>query len=260
MKLTEFLNEWVKNPDNYTFGHHISFDSDVAINFKKTDELLSKLKECDEFKSSKNLQFIDSLICETSDGNLTKIETILYQNKQKTTHVFKLNNYIYSIQLIPILKTSEEFLKEEGFGCFTSKTKCTSIGLIPYKEICFKIPLENDSNTSLENQILSLLKDTNISNLIVGYDVFLRGIFYSSYELDDMIFFDKKNTVSYLNLTQDENSSDTINSLNLTIDFAYIPDDCIDDFQKEFGIKNCVLSLDKINTFLINHNHPPVNK
>ena len=75
-----------------------------------------------------------------------------------------------------------------------------------------------------------------------------------------MIFFDKKNTVSYLNLTQDENSSDTINSLNLTIDFAYIPDDCIDDFQKEFGIKNCVLSLDKINTFLINHNHPPVNK
>lgn len=215
MKLIEFLNEWVKNPD------YISVDGDVAIEYKKTDELLSKLKECDEFKSSKNLQFIDDLICQTSDGKLTKVETILYQNKQKTTHDFKLNNYIYSIKLIPILKTSEEFLKEDELGCFISKTKYTSIGLIPYKEICFKIPLENDSNTSLENQIHTLLKDKNTSNIIVGYDVILRGIFYSSYEPNEINPFDNKNMVNYLNLTTDECSE--------YLDFTCIPDDCIDD-------------------------------
>lgn len=267
MKLTEFLTEWIKNPETVT---QTSSDTLLALDFglilNKTDELLAKLLECEEFKHVNSLQFIELPFVETKLGDLLNVSSINYTYNQLATHDFKLNNYIYSIQLIPVLKTTEDFLKDDKFGVFVSSTKFRENDFAPYKEVCFKIPLESELNhqNSItlpnEEELNHLIFNSENSNYndIIAYNVVLRGIFYSPYNADDMIVVSKKNVVFYI-YEKIKNNMDTIGEtieVCVSIGHAIIPDEYLNDFQKEYGDKKDGLTLNDVNEFFANHNLP----
>lgn len=267
MKLIEFLTEWIKNPESVS---PVSFDVPLAFNIgfiiNKTDELKAKLLECEEFKYANTLQFIDTPFVETKLGNPLNVTTIKYTYNQLATHEFKLNNYIYSIRLIPVFKTTEDFLKEDKFGVFVSSIKVREKDFMPYKEVCFKIPLDSELNQQIsitlpnEEELNNLLFNSDISpyNDIIAYNVILRGIFYSPYNVDDIIVVPKENVVFYL-YEKIENNENTIGETTEVIacyNTAIIPDEYLNDFKNEYGDKKGGLTLNDVNEFFANHNLP----
>lgn len=267
MKLIEFLTEWIKNPGTVSpasFDMPLAFDFGLILN--KTDELLAKLLECEEFKHVNSLQFIELPFVETKLGDSLNVTPIKYTYNQLATHAFKLNNYIYSIQLIPVFKTTEDFLKEDKFGAFVSSTKVSEKDFIPYKEVCFKIPLEPQLNkqTSItlpnEEELNNLLFNSENShyNDIIAYDVILRGIFYSPYNVDDMIVVPKENIefYSYNRMENNNNVNGETTEVIVCYNTAIIPDEYLNDFKNEYGDKKGGLTLNDVNEFFANHNLP----
>ena len=265
MKLTEFLTEWIKNPETVSpTSFDMPFDFGLILN--KTDELLAKLLECEEFKHVNSLQFIELPFVETKLGDSLNVTPIKYTYNQLATHDFKLNSYIYSIRLIPVFKTTEDFLKEDEFGVFVSSTKVREKDYMPYKEVCFKIPLEPELNkqTSItlpnEEELNNLLFNSDISpyNDIIAYDVILRGVFYSPYKPDDIIVVPKENIefYSYEKIENNENTIGETTEVIVCYNTAIIPDEYLNDFQKEYGDKKGGLTLNDVNEFFANHNLP----